>query len=1723
MARGRAYGAGDGGRGAGPMTARRGSGGAGRGALFAELPRTAEKKRRLDGLLFPVFYALCEREKEKTSTEKLIGPLLWIPDFFQLLAYAAQSASAWHPGAVRWIDVLGNLSSIVLGPLGSAGFLALFWLSVALVFLALADTALVAVLFRRKIYTTLWPVKALRLLTGTLVTAFFIPTLSYLLVGLQCAAGSPQLAEDLGAPLGAACLAFPLALYSAVSSLLLLPFLAFGLTVSLLYYNYSWKSGDLVAAAHGRCEFAYTAGRSLLVLVAALLPPDSPVVPLVLALVAAALSALYAIVLPFYKYRVNALRAGLLSSTSFFGLATLLLTLLPASTPEGARLGASVALLLATALAFVPGAALARWRHRRLLAVHSAAIVHAHARVSGVASFVRSMSMASIAAASRSSLQLGAASAGAPALPPPPPALNAIATTARASVAEEVGALGVSARYFWIETDVATRFLHDRKDKEGSTSGGEEAEKMERADGVFAEGARQFAAGSPFVSLARIVFLHALNAPDGEVSGEWQRFAQLKARFDHRFLAYQLRNDQAHAAAGAAAGRSGQKLNIVQMMEFQRDMRTAIRSHNEALKLLRGFYKWAASTGHRDADSAGRRLDAVDRARRRAAAVYERMLEHFPTSVPLLRHYAVFLRDIENDAGAADSFFAQADYVEEQNARAGGGGDAEASSARGSSTDGGSSVGDGSVAGRRRGAAAPRLRKNRAVQTLFWVIAGCVGVLVAEPVVFFVVSQQLFRLYDESLTDLNNAGLRRKLLMDVMFFARSAQMAASANETAAYAAATASLRRFAGDAQRIHQALYLKSAAFAWTPAVWQRPVWPALRLVSPPTQAPALAVAAATAIASGPASQFAGDWSTQHAPLRFLLDNGLYSVLASLNTVVTAFEDEIYSATFARQMILLALFLFEVLTIVALAFVALRPDAIFRRIREASVGCGEVLAKVPRRSFRRVYALYKSREYVAESEDEEEGDEQSLGGALDRRPSEVPLSMPDEEEAEEAGAGAGMDVTLARRESLEAELEGAGGRARLRARGRGRGRAGRRGSASAASSDAELAAAEEMEEEEPKGKARRRPPGRAAVAGSRVFDLDSEAGTFTDREAEAGGSVHAPAAPAALALGPDNDDDDEEEEGGAGAGRDSVVAIAIPPQGPAGAPGLILDAVRGAGADAAAAALPPLTGAPGQGTERGAGRGSFGSGASGSGAGSGPSCRPRARPAAARPGGRRPPPRAPRSGAAMRMTTRPSSTCSSPAPGASPPPRRGPGRARAGHSPCAAAAAAVHPAPPSGEDLLVRAGGGGGPKLKPEEEAGGLQHRGRSIAFSPFAQQFTVPHAAPAAPAGPRDEAAEREQRAGPGAGAGPGRGRAGILRRFAARFALAFTLVAVIALANFLTMYLAINSGKYISSEIQSGGRRRFSSRMVSFLARELVLDDGALLPRALLGPLLASTARFCRRVHEGLKFGDPAFRLPGSSLRYPPMEELLYKPGCLLLNQTACGVPNRSVEPARITQGFDSLVYFFLESAERLLQEFWYGAPGYAPPAEAVRASPCLDLLHSEACRYDGYPNRIPEAALAAPSAEPGAPLRGYHGLRARELPPGAYSAGALGARSRALAFLVESTSPAIGDFFDGTQRAINLYFQEHMDRLAAVATAQVAFLAAHLGLLAAVSLLLFRPMLLHLKRESGRLGQLLSTVPPEVATDDPFFAPYFGARDDSDDEEGEGGDEGRPPHH
>eukprot|EP00741_Cyanophora_paradoxa_P001854 tig00000514_g1797.t1 len=217
------------------------------------------------------------------------------------------------------------------------------------------------------------------------------------------------------------------------------------------------------------------------------------------------------------------------------------------------------------------------------------------------------------------------------------------------------------------QLDTAARFLLETR--RASEGGVEEAERVYRA------GLALYPASA---------FLHV------QLAGLRFCAAQDAASAMREVLASQKRRSWEQQQL-ASANLGEKSMNFVRLLEFRRLFQAATKAHNEALHALKALWSQIADSRQLAGEGAlatlYRRIATINRSKHEAAAAYAQLTSKFPSSKVIMRTYGIFLQDIQNDPEAAAAQFAAADEIEENEARADAGPQADG----GRSQSGGSS------------------------------------------------------------------------------------------------------------------------------------------------------------------------------------------------------------------------------------------------------------------------------------------------------------------------------------------------------------------------------------------------------------------------------------------------------------------------------------------------------------------------------------------------------------------------------------------------------------------------------------------------------------------------------------------------------------------------------------------------------------------------------------------------------------------------------------------------------------------------------------------------------------------------------------------------------------------------------------------------------------------------------------------------------------------------
>lgn len=110
-------------------------------------------------------------------------------------------------------------------------------------------------------------------------------------------------------------------------------------------------------------------------------------------------------------------------------------------------------------------------------------------------------------------------------------------------------------------------------------------------------------------------------------------------------------------------------MDLVSYVEFQSQLRRAVRTHKKAFRGMRNFWRHLLSDNSMQGiDALGKMLRDLHAYESTAEKTYKGLLKKYPRSVRLLRSYGVFELEIKNEEDSARKFFTKADQLEDEQA-----------------------------------------------------------------------------------------------------------------------------------------------------------------------------------------------------------------------------------------------------------------------------------------------------------------------------------------------------------------------------------------------------------------------------------------------------------------------------------------------------------------------------------------------------------------------------------------------------------------------------------------------------------------------------------------------------------------------------------------------------------------------------------------------------------------------------------------------------------------------------------------------------------------------------------------------------------------------------------------------------------------------------------------------------------------------------------------------
>jgi len=237
--------------------------------------------------------------------------------------------------------------------MSAQAYMGLFYacLAWAATFIAFFGWAMMGYL--RSSFTVLWPLKVVRLMGSFSATVAFIPIFSMLMSGFVC---SPDI-NPFWAGAGVACFQGAHLVQSVISGVIIILFVALVSLFSLIFYDNSAVSANIVAKAHGREDFALMFLKTLLVLCVETFPSVFPTTALVALIFLGGFVWVCSVTyfMPFFEHRWNRFHMAKATSFCFLGASLALSELYPDT-------DAAVTVYLGMPLAAVLGVFIADWR-----------------------------------------------------------------------------------------------------------------------------------------------------------------------------------------------------------------------------------------------------------------------------------------------------------------------------------------------------------------------------------------------------------------------------------------------------------------------------------------------------------------------------------------------------------------------------------------------------------------------------------------------------------------------------------------------------------------------------------------------------------------------------------------------------------------------------------------------------------------------------------------------------------------------------------------------------------------------------------------------------------------------------------------------------------------------------------------------------------------------------------------------------------------------------------------------------------------------------------------------------------------------------------------------------------------------------------------------------------------------------------------------------------------
>eukprot|EP01138_Halocafeteria_seosinensis_P008226 gb/GECG01008407.1/.p1 GENE.gb/GECG01008407.1/~~gb/GECG01008407.1/.p1 ORF type:complete len:1702 (+),score=231.44 gb/GECG01008407.1/:1-5106(+) len=271
-------------------------------SLSAELHISGNRlKDRVKCVVFRLLKLMTENQKV-TTLSKITEVILLVIDWLQVVQLLVAPDFGWHEDSFQWVGKVSILRLLLPGQ-NATSFNIAYGISLVITWMSLLDAFYVSWELMTSNYKSIWPLKALRALVTTVLTAGFIPIMEVLAIPFGCG-GMKEFFGDID------CNGFPHVLYIVSSVITLVAFVPFALLMSLVYFDDNQLSGSPTAKPIGRLDYYDTLMRTCLTLIVVLLRNRGVLLSLITLGMMVYLVLFTNITFPYFKLWMNRMRSA---------------------------------------------------------------------------------------------------------------------------------------------------------------------------------------------------------------------------------------------------------------------------------------------------------------------------------------------------------------------------------------------------------------------------------------------------------------------------------------------------------------------------------------------------------------------------------------------------------------------------------------------------------------------------------------------------------------------------------------------------------------------------------------------------------------------------------------------------------------------------------------------------------------------------------------------------------------------------------------------------------------------------------------------------------------------------------------------------------------------------------------------------------------------------------------------------------------------------------------------------------------------------------------------------------------------------------------------------------------------------------------------------------------------------------------------------------------------